>query len=323
MPPEDMRAGLKQLSLPDADKLTLGDVISIYEALRSQMPSFPSARQTRHADRLVDLIGQVDALILDGYGVINVGDGPVDGIEDLIAAAAKQDVPIIVLTNGASNLNQTAWQKYADWNLPIALDQIVSSRNAMEQVLAERNLDSTGPQFGSFGKMVTPLGYAGELRYGYEDAMFEQAEEFVFLGSVGWSDSDQAALEMSLRQHPRRIHVANPDVAAPQMHGFSAEPGYWAARAIQNSDAPVTWYGKPYDPAFALAFDRLEAVTGRRFEKNRVAMVGDSLHTDILGGAAFGLRTILLTDYGLFRDGGARNMAAACGIHPDWMVRTL
>ena len=30
-------------------------------------------------------------------------------------------------------------------------------------------------------------------------------------------------------------------------------------------------------------------------------MVGDSLHTDILGGAAAGMTTVLITDHGLFR----------------------
>jgi ribonucleotide monophosphatase NagD (HAD superfamily) len=52
-------------------------------------------------------------------------------------------------------------------------------------------------------------------------------------------------------------------------------------------------------------------------------MVGDSLHTDIIGGSAFGLRSVLLTDYGLFRDGGARQMIDACGIYPDWIVDRL
>ena len=45
--------------------------------------------------------------------------------------------------------------------------------------------------------------------------------------------------------------------------------------------------------------------------------------TDILGGGAAGLQSILLTGYGLFSDGGADDMIAACGITPDWIVDSL
>ena len=52
-------------------------------------------------------------------------------------------------------------------------------------------------------------------------------------------------------------------------------------------------------------------------------MVGDSLHTDVLGASAAGLQSVLLTDYCLFRDGGAEAMIRRCGIAPDWMIARL
>jgi len=114
--------------------------------------------------------------------------------------------------------------------------------------------------------------------------------------------------------------VANPDVAAPQTGRFSAEPGYWMARAMQAAKIPVHWYGKPYRPAFDMALDRLNNLAGRHLDRRRVAMVGDSLHTDILGGGAAGLQAVLITGAGLFRDGGADKFIAATGIQPDWIV---
>ena len=35
---------------------------------------------------------------------------------------------------------------------------------------------------------------------------------------------------------------------------------------------------------------------------DRLAMVGDTLHTDVLGGAAAGCRSVLVTDHGLFTE---------------------
>ena len=52
-------------------------------------------------------------------------------------------------------------------------------------------------------------------------------------------------------------------------------------------------------------------------------MVGDSLHTDILGGAAAGMTTVLITDHGLFRGQDALPFCISCGLLPDWIVRTL
>ena len=104
---------------------------------------------------------------------------------------------------------------------------------------------------------------------------------------------------------------------------FSAEPGYWALRAMQATGIVPRWYGKPHGAAFNLAFAKLEQVYGRQFDRNRVAMVGDSLHTDILGARAAGLQAVLLTGYGLFSDGGAHDMIEACAIAPDWIAATL
>ena len=57
--------------------------------------------------------------------------------------------------------------------------------------------------------------------------------------------------------------------------------------------------------------------------KSRIAMVGDSLHTDILGGLAFGLRTVLVTSYGLLRHHNVDKVIYETGIAPDWQVPHL
>ncbi len=319
MPDEKITLNLQKLQLTEPASMRVADMITIYESLRPIMPN-PIKVTPTHLSRLVDIIPKVDALILDGYGVINVGDGLISGIDELFDRAAKQNVPIIVLTNGASFGAEMAWRKYQKWGLPIARDHVVSSRDALEATLGGY---PKGVVYGSLSGTSKPLGYENELCYGSDVGFFEQADEFVFLGTIDWDSDDQDQLEVALRQRSRRIHVANPDVVSPQASGFTVEPGFWAVRAMKNVSIPVSWYGKPYATSFEMAFSRLESVTGRRFKKSRVAMVGDSLHTDIIGASAFGLRSALLTNYGLFRDGGASQMIDACGIYPDWIVDRL
>ena len=319
-----------QHKLPAPTALDLPAVIDIYESQRPMMPDAAAgAGRQRHS--LIDILDEFDGLILDGFGVINAGDGLVPGIEALLQRAAAQNIPVVVLTNGGSFESSQAAAKYAKWQLPIAADAVVSSRDALIAALGDTaSPDGVAPSkmpatdvMGCLGAVVTPLAHAPTLAYGQTADFWQQADAFALLGVIDWTEGDQADFESALIARPRPVFVANPDVAAPQIGQFSAEPGYWMARAMQAADMPVYWYGKPYRPAFDLALQRLHQLAGRKLDTRRVAMVGDSLHTDILGGGAAGLQTVLITDAGLFRDGGATHYIAASGIQPDWIVPGL
>jgi len=302
------------------------DVIAVYEALRPLMPSpmisDPDSTIThpKSVRQLVEILPEVDALFLDGFGVINVGQDPVDGIHEFLAEAEAQNVALMVLTNGASHGAENTWAKYQKWGLPFVREQVVSSRDALT---AELDNISSEVIIGSIDRVVTPLDRAGGVALANGDDVFNEAGLFAFLGATGWGEDDQAALEAAIGKGNQPLYIANPDVGAPFDGGFTNEPGYWAARTIKATGVTTSWFGKPHRAIFDLTFARLEAFYNRKFERNRVAMVGDSLHTDILGASAAGLRSVLLTGYGLFRDGGAGEMIELCKIYPDWIAATL
>ena len=316
-----MTVSLAGLSIPAPDSITLDDIIAMYEALRPHMPSAaPPAAPPREISRLVELLPHVDALILDGFGVINVGPNPIDGIHDVLQMAAARDIAVMVLTNGAGQGAEASWAKYRDWGLPVTRPQVVSSRDALEAALPGV---AAGRVVASLGPAARPLGGDNDLTLACDQDLFDRADVFAFLGSSGWDDGLQARLESALARTGCDLLVGNPDISAPLGGAFSAEPGYWAVRAMQATGIKPKWYGKPHKAAFDLAFARLEQVYGRPFERNRVAMVGDTLHTDVLGARAAGLQAVLLTGYGLFSDGGAHDMIAKSAITPDWIVATL
>ena len=80
--------------------------------------------------------------------------------------------------------------------------------------------------------------------------------------------------------------------------------------------AELHWFGKPFGDAFA------EGIARTGLAPDRLAMVGDTLHTDVLGGAAAGCRTVLVTDHGLFAGRDARGYIRASGLVPDFIVPT-
>ncbi len=316
-----MTVSLAGLSIPAPDAITLDDIIAMYEALRPHMPpAMPPEVPTREVASLVDILPHVDALILDGFGVINVGASLIDGIHEVLEKAAARDIAVMVLTNGAGQGADASWGKYRDWGLPMSRPQVVSSRDSLEAALPDV---AAGRIVAALGPAARPLGVANELTLAGDGDLFERAQSFAFLGSADWDDSLQAALEGALAQGGRDLLIGNPDISAPLGGAFSAEPGYWAVRAMQSTGIAPRWYGKPHRAAFDLAFAKLQQVYGRQFQRGRVAMVGDSLHTDILGARAAGLQAVLLTGYGLFCDGGAHDMIKACGIAPDWIAATL
>jgi predicted HAD superfamily phosphohydrolase YqeG len=77
-------------------------------------------------------------------------------------------------------------------------------------------------------------------------------------------------------------------------------------------------FGKPFDDAFNDAMDRLGTI-----EPRRIAMVGDTLHTDILGGRAAGTRTVLVRDHGLFAGLDTERFISCSGIVPDFSCPSI
>lgn len=312
--PSDFDFNQKML---DADK-----TLQIYEGLRPVLPK-PRAVNTHIHERLIDLLDECDALILDGFGVINVGADKIDGIDTLLAEAKARNIIVVVLTNGASHPSAISAQKYQDWGLGLTAEQVVSSRDACVEhlkTLPASNKLITGCM------ATTPLGLAGELRLAPNSdnkAIWDIADGVVLLGTTSWTAEQQTQLEAFLKQPEKQLYIANPDISAPHLDGFSFEPGFFASAAMQKTATQPYWCGKPHAPAFEIAIQRVNILAGRAIDTQRMIMVGDSPHTDILGGNAAGLRTALITSYGLLREHRAEEVLKQIDIWPDFLVKRL
>lgn len=269
------------------------------------------------ASGLAALVDDFDAFILDGFGVVNVGAEPVPGIVDAVQALRGAGRAVMVLTNGAGRPVRWAARRYAAWGVGIPERLVVSSRDSLEAELAAR------PRPGIWGVMAKPDSELETLPVesvllGDDDALYRKADGFILLRSGAWTVERHHRMAEALRSAPRPVLVANPDVSAPFPDGsFSAEPGYWALRLEAETGVRCDRFGKPFMHAFEVALARLGAAGARR---DRVAMVGDGLYTDILGGLAAGLGTVLVTDHGLARDLDWRAWAERTGISPDYVI---
>jgi ribonucleotide monophosphatase NagD (HAD superfamily) len=130
-----------------------------------------------------------------------------------------------------------------------------------------------------------------------------------------WTPARQALLEASLQARPRPVLVGNPDIVAPRETGFSTEPGAYAHQLADRTGVAPEFFGKPFRSIFDLAFAQVPDANPAR-----TVMVGDSLHTDILGGQTAGVKTALIADYGFFAGADEAQAIASAGILPDYIL---
>ncbi|GAA6197290.1 HAD family hydrolase [Pseudophaeobacter arcticus] len=289
-----------------------------YESLRAALPSAAFCQDSRTGRDLSDTAPDFDAYILDAFGVLNRGETAIEGAVEQMAALRALGKRLIVLTNAASYTRGEILAKYHRLGFDFDASEVVSSRD-----VAFANLPTLPPSqvwaaAAAQGDDFSDAPATARIAHLADNPdLLNTAGGILLLSSARWREADTAAVVQALQHHPRPLVVANPDLVAPREEGLSLEPGLIAHDIIAQTGLRAEFYGKPYGNAFEVALNRLVCIP-----RHRIAMVGDTLHTDVLGGAAAGIGTILITDHGLFRGHDVAPFIRSSGIRPDWVVAT-
>lgn len=288
-----------------------------YEAVRDRLPHAEFSGQPKAVTDLSDTFADYDAYILDAYGVLNFGDTVIPGAVERIAQMRAAGKRVVVLTNGASFPRENSLRKYVKYGFDFTAEEVVSSRDVAAAGLKTWPTDMLWAGITATGAGFEDLP-ARIQNIEEDETLYERADGFLFLGALNWDDVKQERLSAALRDRPRPVIVANPDIVAPREGDFSLEPGYYAHELpVWQTGPNPQFYGKPFLPAFEAALAALGKV-----DPKRVAMVGDTLHTDVLGGRAAGVGTILIAGHGLFRGLDAMDYVNRSGIIPDVIAQT-
>lgn len=307
--------------------VTAGGVslLRAYNAQRHRMPqaNFPETFQ-RWRD-LENLVDSYDVFLFDAFGVLNVGDTPLPGAARRLEALRALGKRVMLVSNAASLPQADLVAKYQRLGMGFAPEDVVSSRVALVQALAVFSAHFSAQAANFQWGVMAPAGsnlsdFPGQsLLLGDDPDVYERFDGCVLLASSGWTDQRQKLLVQALRTQPRPIWVGNPDLVAPREHGFSLEPGWFAADLAQQGTGVQRMFGKPFPAVFELAQSRWADVP-----QARVLMVGDTLHTDILGGRAMGYDTALVVGPGAASHG--LDLEAACaesGIVPQHVIESI
>lgn len=284
-----------------------------YEAIRDRLPQATIPVTSRQGRCLLDTLADFDGYLFDSFGVLNVGDTAIAGAAECLSALRQRGKPFCILTNAASYTSAEALDKYQRLGLDVRPEEILSSRDVLFAHLETRH---PGLRWGAIAAPEDRFPDA-PARLGHLEDMadWDAAEGIVFLSAVRWSQHDQDRLVQALIHNPRPVLVGNPDLVAPREGGLTVEPGFWAQDLQDRTGISVGYFGKPFAEAFVAAAGRIG--------QGRLAMVGDTLHTDILGGQAAGHGTILVTDHGLFKGRAVAPFIQHSGITPNWIIPTI
>lgn len=293
-----------------------------YRAAAPLMPPAPAAPVggPRRVAGILEVADAFDVIVLDAYGVLHVGEGPLPGVgaalKGLIAAGKR----LCVLTNDVTHDPQEVARRLVALGLPLGEATVVSGRSLLAEALAAAGATTTAPfaVLASHPEAVTarhPETRAGS----YDPADLDAAAGLVLVDTNAWEDPQpERRLVASLRARPRPLIVCNPDITCPFRGRYSLEPGYVAFPLA--ADVPpgcVTFLGKPFPAIYRHLRARFPEVP-----PSRILAVGDSPHTDVLGARAAGL-SALLVEGGLLAGENAPARCAEAGIQPDFLAPGL
>jgi len=273
----------------------------------------------------LDIASQFKVVFLDSYGVIKNYKGLIGGVEETLEQLREKDILIRILTNDASRSPQRQAEKFHKLGLTnIQAEDIITSG-----MMAKHFLESKVTE-GKIAYLGTPTSAQYIIDAKLEAihigrVNLEQPEDiaaFVFLDDEGfdWNFDINTAVNL-LRRKNIPVIVANSDRLYPiAKNDVSIATGGIAQLIESILNKKFIHFGKPDSQMFMYAFEQISALGN--FQKQDILMVGDTLHTDILGGNKFGIQTALALT-GNTQERRVEMLIRSTGIIPDYICRSI
>ena len=291
------------------------EAFGVYCRAQARLPPIPPPVEPVLVPGLLHVVEAFDVILLDAYGVLNAGDEALPGAVEAVAALRESGKPFYVLSNDASSEKRDMVAAHNRRGFPFADGDVIALLELLPRMLAEFSHVRRWGVIASPKWRVACLGDSFEIL----GSDMDHYDGILFLAARTWSEEAQLALTKTLQSRPRPLLIANPDVAAPDEDGrLSAPPGYFGHRIAESTNLCPRFIGKPFPELFETAMAKHPDVPPNRF-----IMVGDSLHTDILGARAVGMSAMLVTQSGFLKGRDWRADCARSGIWPTFVAATI
>jgi len=272
-----------------------------------------------------DIIEGYNTIFFDAFGVIKNYQGLVPGIRQTFDHLKEKGKEYYIVTNDASRSPAMLAATYHRLGLEvISEDRIISSGmlakeyldlKVQEGIVAYLGTENSAHYIDRSGLHTLPVSAVDETN-------LDKVNALVLLDDEGfnWFEDLNKAVNI-LRRRTIPAIVANTDNTYPINGGNEVSIAIGGIAAMIESIVGKRFirFGKPDSQMFMFAYDLIREK--RPVNKKDILMVGDTLHTDILGGNKFGLDTVLvLTGNTLPQDAATR--IHSTGIVPTYVCET-
>jgi HAD superfamily hydrolase (TIGR01450 family) len=248
-------------------------------------------------DNFKTIIDKYNVIFFDAFGVLKNYQGLVPGIEKTFEYLKQQNKEYYIVTNDASRSPVQLASSYHKMGLhAITPDRIISSGMLTKEYLYLKVPEGMVAYLGTEGSAhyIESLGLHPVPISNVNESNIDQIKALLFLDDEGfdWQQGVNTAVNL-LRKRTIPAIVANTDHAYPvTLHDLSVAIGGLAMMVETIVGKKFIRFGKPDSQMFMFAYDLIRDY--RPISKKEIVMVGDTLHTDILGGNKFGLDTVLV-----------------------------
>ncbi|MFT5833028.1 MAG: HAD superfamily hydrolase (TIGR01450 family) [Cognaticolwellia sp.] len=264
-------------------------------------------------------------IFLDSYGVVKNHKGLIPNVQGTIDELRRQGKIIRILTNDASRSAEQQAIRFENQGLKGLHSGEIITSGMMAKMFLQNKIKSGRVAYLGTKNAAQYILQADLEAVAVSDIDLENIDDIsamVFLDDEGfdWNTDINKTVNL-LRKKKIPVIIANSDKLYPVARNeVSIATGGIAKLAESILGRKFIHFGKPDTQMFNYAFQNINAIGN--YERSDILMVGDTLHTDILGGNKFGVSTVLV----LSGNTSKRNYEVkinSSGIIPDYICSSI
>lgn len=271
------------------------------------------------------VIQQYDAIFFDAFGVLKNYNGLIEGVAETIYKLHNNQKQFFILTNDSSRSPFELAKRYQQQGVDLITEEnMISSGMLAREYLQLKIKKGTIAYLGTKNSAhyVENLGLPTLPISEVQPENFSDISALVLLDEEGFNWESDLSKSINLLRHKNiPVVVANTDRTYPVNNNqINIAIGGIANMLEDIVGKRFIRFGKPDVPLFIYAYEKLSAI--KSIPKDKILMVGDTLHTDILGGNKFGIHTALVLSGNTLPD-QYHFLINSSGIIPDYVCHSV
>ncbi|MCW3116385.1 MAG: family HAD-type hydrolase [Chitinophagaceae bacterium] len=276
-------------------------------------------------DNFKSILDRYKFIFFDAFGVLKNYNGLVPGVEQTFAYMESQGKEYYIVTNDASRSPVALAESFHRVGLhAISHDRIISSGMLAKEYIDLKVNDGIVAYLGTLNSAhyIDSSGLHTLPVSAINNSNIDLVNALVLLDDEGfnWFDDLNKAVNI-LRKRTIPAIVANTDHTYPLTGNNEVSIAIGGIASMIESIVGKRFirFGKPDSQMFMFAYDLIR--DRMPVSKKEILMVGDTLHTDIMGGNKFGLDTMLVLSGNTLPD-DAETRIKSTGIVPTYICNT-